>query len=230
MALIDGDPAQLDDPFPYTIYNEIKNHWRQADPIVNLSNPQPGMIVDDSDDDLLYHITGTGPLTYNQIAQGDIMPSGAGGLELLKTVAQDITCWDGLGAGNPYFYIYGWDGGLAALRYLRMGISAAGNALIEAEENIHLIPGTGVVQIVGATDSDLYFTEIATDRAIITYNAGADNFRIATLSENADIRLEPHGTGKVRFGTHAVIGIKTVTGYISIKDEGGAARLVAIVS
>ncbi len=69
MALIHGDDGVLDDPFPYTIYNEIKNHWRQNDPIANLTNPRPGMIVDDSADDKLYHITGTGPLTSDEILQ-----------------------------------------------------------------------------------------------------------------------------------------------------------------
>lgn len=36
--------------------------------------------------------------------------------------------------------------------------------------------------------------------------------------------------GNVRFGTHRAIGEETVTGFITIKDEGGTTRKVAIVS
>jgi hypothetical protein len=37
-------------------------------------------------------------------------------------------------------------------------------------------------------------------------------------------------SGNVRFGTHAAIGIELVTGYITIKDEGGTLRKLAVIS
>lgn len=72
MAQIDGDNAVLDDPFPYTLYNAFKNHWRDT---AAPTNAQPGMIWSDSDDERLYHITAAGS---NQIAQGAIMPVATG--------------------------------------------------------------------------------------------------------------------------------------------------------
>jgi hypothetical protein len=36
--------------------------------------------------------------------------------------------------------------------------------------------------------------------------------------------------GNVRFGTHSAIGAETVTGYITIKDEAGNTRKLAVVS
>jgi hypothetical protein len=49
-------------------------------------------------------------------------------------------------------------------------------------------------------------------------------------STNADLRLQPKGTGVVQYGTHTAIGAETVTGYITIKDLTGTSRKVAIVS
>lgn len=47
---------------------------------------------------------------------------------------------------------------------------------------------------------------------------------------NIDLRLQAKGTGNIRFGTHSALAGETVTGYITIKDDGGTARKVAIVS
>jgi len=38
------------------------------------------------------------------------------------------------------------------------------------------------------------------------------------------------GNGSVRIGTHSAIGGETVTGFITIKDEGGTVRKLAVVS
>lgn len=47
---------------------------------------------------------------------------------------------------------------------------------------------------------------------------------------NVDLRLVPKGTGVLRFGTHSAIGAETVTGYITIKDNSGTSRKIAVVS
>jgi len=75
MALIDGDQAVLDDPFPYTIYNEIKNHWRDADAPGNI---QPGMIWSDSDDDKLYHHGAADEEILQLTRSSDVKPQFAG--------------------------------------------------------------------------------------------------------------------------------------------------------
>lgn len=55
---------------------------------------------------------------------------------------------------------------------------------------------------------------------------------ISTIGLDADIdlRLVPKGTGNVRFGAHSDLVAETVTGYITVKDETGAIRKLAVVS
>lgn len=69
----------------------------------------------------------------------------------------------------------------------------------------------------GALKTAAGYVEIAAETA----GTGADDL---------DVLLTPAGAGNVRFGTHAAIGIQTVTGYIEIKDAGGTARRLAVVS
>lgn len=45
-----------------------------------------------------------------------------------------------------------------------------------------------------------------------------------------DLKLEPKGSGRVRFGTHSALAAETVTGYITIKDSAGNDRKLAVVS
>lgn len=47
---------------------------------------------------------------------------------------------------------------------------------------------------------------------------------------DVDLRLLNRGAGKIRFGTHTVLGAEVVTGYIEIKDAGGTVRKIAVVS
>jgi len=66
-------------------------------------------------------------------------------------------------------------------------------------------------------------------------NMGSDYVELAaetagTGDDNLDVRLTPAGTGNVRFGSHSAIGAETVTGFITIKDSGGTARKIAVVS
>ena len=68
MALIDGDDFVSGDLDSFQQNNRMKNHWRQADPVANLGNPQPGMIVSDSDDEKLYH--------YQAVAYEEIIQTG----------------------------------------------------------------------------------------------------------------------------------------------------------
>jgi len=56
MGLEDGDDAAIGQAYPWQDFNNIKNHFQENPaPQVNLSNPQPGMIVSDSDDNRLWH-------------------------------------------------------------------------------------------------------------------------------------------------------------------------------
>lgn len=55
---------------------------------------------------------------------------------------------------------------------------------------------------------------------------------VTVLGDDADIdmQLSPKGSGRLRFGTRTAIGSETLTGYITIKDEGGTTRKLAVVS
>jgi hypothetical protein len=53
--LKDGDDAINGKFFPFQMYNRFKNWWRQSDPKSNISNPQPGMGVNDSDDERIFN-------------------------------------------------------------------------------------------------------------------------------------------------------------------------------
>lgn len=54
--LLEGYDSESGEDFCEDVYNLLKNHWRQSDPITNLTGEQPGMIVSDDDDNKLYHI------------------------------------------------------------------------------------------------------------------------------------------------------------------------------
>ena len=58
-----------DQLYSYQDANEDKNHSRQADPVGNMTDLQPGMIVSDSDDDRAYHITGASGDGYLELVQ-----------------------------------------------------------------------------------------------------------------------------------------------------------------
>ena len=47
---------------------------------------------------------------------------------------------------------------------------------------------------------------------------------------NGDVVFIPAGTGRVRFGTHAVIVAEVLTGFVIIKDALGNSRKIAVVS
>lgn len=69
--LLEGYNSEGGEDFCEDVYNLLKNHWRQSDPITNLAGKTVGMIVSDSDDDRLYHISGES-VGYDEILQEHI--------------------------------------------------------------------------------------------------------------------------------------------------------------
>ena len=68
---------------------------------------------------------------------------------------------------------------------------------------------------------------------LVVFNASAGaapSLRTAGTGTNIDLLLRAKGTGVIRFGTHTAIGAETVTGYITIKDDGNVSRKLAVVS
>jgi len=62
----DGTDYIDDELYSRQSANEDKNHNRQADPVGTLTDVQPGMILSDSDDEKLWHVTAAGE---NEIVQ-----------------------------------------------------------------------------------------------------------------------------------------------------------------
>lgn len=50
-----------------------------------------------------------------------------------------------------------------------------------------------------------------------------------SIYDSSDV-LVARFNGDVEFGTHSVIGVKTLTGYVTIKDIGGTPRNLGVVS
>ena len=55
-------------------------------------------------------------------------------------------------------------------------------------------------------------------------------FRALGDDTDIDLQLKPKGSGVVRFGSHSAIAAETVTGYITVKDDAGTTRKLAVVS
>ena len=68
--LLEGHDSEGGEDYCQDVYNILKNHWRQSDPRGNLDGEQPGMILSDSDDEKLYHITDESP-GYDEILQAN---------------------------------------------------------------------------------------------------------------------------------------------------------------
>lgn len=73
--LEDGQDMEGGESYCDTIYNMIKNHFRQSDPKTNVAAPVEGMIVSDSDDNNLWHYVG-GVRVWNRILTGEIICAG----------------------------------------------------------------------------------------------------------------------------------------------------------
>lgn len=91
-----------------------------------------------------------------------------------------------------------------------------------------IIVTNGAGSITLTTPQDINTTSTPTFNNIII-STQAQIADIVTAS-NVDLYLDPQGTGKVKFGTHALIILETLTGYITVKDAGGSTRKLAVVS
>jgi len=70
--LENGEDMEGGESYCDTIYNQVKNHFRQADPRTNVTDPADGMILSDSNDNELWHRVG-GVNLFNRILQGEIL-------------------------------------------------------------------------------------------------------------------------------------------------------------
>lgn len=94
--------------------------------------------------------------------------------------------------------------------------------------------GTGIILIRPGGVTAIYAAYTASGVNYIEASAGSTGNPAALRAQgsdtNVDLRLTGQGTGVLRFGTHTALGGESVTGYITIKDDGGTSRKVAVVS
>jgi hypothetical protein len=79
--------------------------------------------------------------------------------------------------------------------------------------------GVGILQVTG----DLAFNGARTIRTT------TGNLTLQTDAGNGDVIINPHGTGRLRFGTFVSASV-TLDGYIEIKDSTGTTRRLAVVT
>jgi hypothetical protein len=79
--------------------------------------------------------------------------------------------------------------------------------------------GVGILQVTG----DLAFNGARTIRTT------TGNLTLQTDAGNGDVIVNPHGTGRLRFGTFVATSV-SLAGYIEIKDSAGTTRRLAVVT
>jgi hypothetical protein len=114
-----------------------------------------------------------------------------------------------------------------------------------AASRLRIDPGSSSLSLLAfGTDPDISVSHYTKGSGVFVFakNGGTSELRIApsgssvvTLSgagsdTNVDILLSPKGSGLVRFGTHASSSDVAITGYVTVKDAGGATRKLAVIA
>jgi len=128
-----------------------------------------------------------------------------GKLHFQSNIAQDITYWAGILAGNPYFYIYGWHA--TDIDYMRIRVEADGDALIEAENNLNIIAGGGAISF-------------GNENLSTTGTFGAGNCTVGTLGCGI---ITTTGTQAIKLVGTGTTGNASL-GYIGFFDSNGSTR------
>ncbi|MCI5075640.1 hypothetical protein [Oricola sp.] len=108
------------------------------------------------------------------------------------------------------------------------GITAYANR-VDMEFRDHQILFRGANQI-GALDIQATIGAANYLQVVSNVTTAAPYIAATGTDTDVDLRLRPKNAGLLRFGTHAAIGAETVTGYITIKDDAGTSRKLAVVS
>lgn len=82
----------------------------------------------------------------------------------------------------------------------------------------------------GAVQFELGADAAAVNRLVAYGSAASPFLKAEGTSTNLDIRLQPKGSGAVRFGTHTASADAAITGYISIRDDAGTVRKIAVIT
>jgi hypothetical protein len=94
------------------------------------------------------------------------------------------------------------------------------------EHNFVTSTGDITVQLTNVADQVCYLSIYGDVVADPKINIEARSTDVSDV----DVLLNPLGTGKVRFGTHSASSDVAISGYITIKDEAGTTRKLAVIS
>lgn len=151
MALSDGDNFVSGDIVSFQQLKRMKNNWHAADAV---SNPQPGMLFSDSDDDELYHYRAAawgqliqsdddGIVTYNQSGslfqwtyQGEVADNGEVTLKAITTAAMGLVI---CGPSEYAIFLVDDDGDVTL-------IANSANVVANATTDTNLCIGTAATQ------------------------------------------------------------------------------------
>lgn len=95
----------------------------------------------------------------------------------------------------------------------------ATDTMIKVQNSI----GNPLFEIGHVVDADAHVRVLASD-------GGSPQVRAEGSATDLDLRLEPKGTGHVRFGAHSASGDVAVSGFVEIKDAGGTTRKLAVIT
>ena len=141
--------------------------------------------------------------------------------------ATDIDINGGHSVGNTH--AYGVHAKSGAIRITVTGTDLIGNAtdgFLDATGG-----GNHNFQVVGCPgESESHINNVILGTTILGVAQSVPTISPKAAGANADLMIKAKGTGNIRLGTHTAIGAETVTGYITIKDEGGTLRKIAVVS
>lgn len=101
------------------------------------------------------------------------------------------------------------------------------NLLVESKGtgSVRVRPGGVLTLLAAYVASGVNYVQIESNTT-----GNPSRVRAQGSDTNVDLWLSGQGTGILRFGTHTALGGESVTGYITIKDDGGTTRKVAVVS
>lgn len=81
---------------------------------------------------------------------------------------------------------------------------------------------------LGTNDRNMTISSPSSDSTTAPFEFGTSNSFDFLIDGTSRLLIDDSGT--LNFGTHAALSGETVTGYITIKDQGGTARKLAVVS
>jgi len=125
--------------------------------------------------------------------------------------------------------------GMAEITPLKTLLDASITQLIISSDVILERDAANILALRNSTTSQTLrvyttWTDISNRENLAITGAAITVETAGTGTDNIDLTLTPAGTGVLKFGSHTALGGESVSGFITIKDSGGASRKIAVVT